>query len=67
MEISERKCPFCECVEDEIHFVIDCPTFAPLRCYLFNAVEEKLSDVDFKSFNRNTMLKYLSGNIEIAP
>ena len=67
LEISERKCSFCNCVEDEIHFLIDCPTYDPLRCDLFNAAEEKLSDVDFKSFDRKTMLKYLLGNIELAP
>ena len=67
LEINERNCSFCNSLEDELHFLIDCPTYAPLRCDLFNAVEEKLNDVDFKSFERNTMLKYLLGNVEIAP
>ena len=67
LEINERNCSFCNSLEDELHFLIDCPTYAPLRCDLFNAVEEKLNDVDFKIFERNTMLKYLLGNVEIAP
>ena len=32
-----------------------------------NPVEEKLSDVDFKSFDGKNILKYLLGNKEIAP
>ena len=32
-----------------------------------DAVDEKLSDVDFKSFDRNTISKHLLGNLERAP
>lgn len=34
-KISERYCSFCNSLEDEFHFLIDCPTYAPLRCDLF--------------------------------
>lgn len=29
--INERKCPFCNKLEDEFHFVIECPVYADLR------------------------------------
>ena len=67
LEISERKCSFCDCVEDETHFLIDCPIYAPLRNDLFKTVQEKLRDIVFKNFDRKTMTKYLLGNTEIAP
>jgi len=67
LEINERKCYFCNCVEDEIHFLIVCPTYAPLRNDLLNTVQEKLKDVSWANFDSKTMLKYLLGNIEIAP
>ena len=67
LEINERKCPFCNCVEDEIHFLIFCPTYTPLRNDLLNTVQEKLKDVSWGNFDSKTMMKYLLGNIEIAP
>ena len=35
IERDTRKCPFCKHrVEDEFHFIIECPTYAPIRAQL---------------------------------
>ena len=35
--LDERTCPFCNfCVEDEVHFMVDCPIYSDLRFDLFN-------------------------------
>ena len=67
LEISERKCHFCHSVEDETHFLIVCPNYTTLRNDLLNTVQEKLKDESMENFDNKTMLKYLLGNIEIAP
>ena len=67
LEINERKCSFCNCVEDEPHFLIVCPTYTPLRNDLLKTVQEKLEDVSWGNIDSKTTLKYLLGNIEIAP
>jgi len=67
LTISERKCPFCNLVEDEAHFLIDCNIYTALRNDLLNTVEEKLKDESMVRTDRKMMLKYLLGNTEIAP
>ena len=38
--LSDRSCPFCpEHLENELHFLIKCPTYANLRARLFADVE----------------------------
>ena len=50
-----------------MHFHIVCPTYIPLRDDLLNTVQKKLKDVSWGNFDSKTIMKYLLGNIEIAP
>ena len=67
LAISERKCPFCHLVEDEIHFLVTCNIYSILRNDLLNSVEEKLNVELMIRTDKIVMLKYLLGNIEISP
>ena len=67
LAISERKCPFCNLVEDEAHFLMSCHIYTVLRNDLLNTVEEKLKDELMVRTDTKIMLKYLLGNTEIAP
>ena len=67
LEISERKCPFCHSIEDETQFLIVCPNYVPLRNEFLKTVQEKLKEVKMEKLDDKTLLKYLLGNIEIAP
>ena len=67
LAISERKCPFCNLVEDEAHFLMNCHIYTALRNDLLNTVEEKLKDELMVRTDTKIMLKYLLGNTEIAP
>ena len=46
---TDRKCPFCPSLEDEIHFLLNCPTFSVLRDKMLSSVNESLNEV----LNRN--------------
>ena len=67
LEIAERKCPFCHNIEDETHFLIVCPNYVPLRNEFLKSVQEKLKEVKVENLDDKSLLKYLLGNIEIAP
>ena len=67
LAISERKCPFCHLVEDEIHFLVTCNIYSILRNDLLNSVEEKLNVELMIRTDKIVMLKYLLGNVEISP
>ena len=54
-------------MKQELHFLIVCPNYTPLRNDLLQLVQEKLKDESLEKFDNTTMLKYLLGNIEIAP
>ena len=62
-----RKCPFCSSIEDELHFLVNCKMFAPLRTELMNNVQNKLPDTNFKLMSDQAILITLLNNIEIAP
>ena len=64
---SERKCPFCHSIEDETHFLIVCTNYVPLRNEFLKSVQEKLKEVKIEKLDDKTLLKYLLGNIKIAP
>ena len=65
--IGERKCPFCDLIEDESHFLIKCNNYTVLRNDLLDTIEKKLGDNAIKRMDTKMMLKYLLGNTEIAP
>ena len=67
LKLTERKCSFCNCIEDEKHFLLNCPTFTILRNELKDNVKAKLGDSFPLRGDDETILKYLLGNIEIAP
>ena len=67
MDKSERKCPFCPSIEDEIHFLLSCRTYTVLRNDLLDTVEETLKNENLERNDSKIMIKYLLGNTEIAP
>ena len=62
VEIQNRKCPFCLThIEDEIHFLVNCPTYSPIRENLMEKV-----DVRNKGLCTDELLfKFLMENEEI--
>ena len=64
---SLRKCPFCPLIEDELHFLVNCKMFAPLREELMNNVQYTLTGTNFKEMTDQGILIILLENIEIAP
>ena len=65
---SLRKCPFCPLIEDELHFLVNCKMFAPLREELMQKyVQNTLTGTIFKEMTDQGMLTTLLENIEIAP
>ena len=39
IEIKNRICPFCPtCIEDEVHFLIKCPTYIEYRAKLMDTI-----------------------------
>ena len=62
----DRVCPFCiqRVVEDESHFIFECPTYIHLRAQLYAEIEEK-----FPSFNLLPIvdkLKIALGSLEVV-
>ena len=49
LEKSKRTCPFCNSIENEIHFLLHCTNFTPIREKLFNDLRKfknlKIMDV----------------------
>ena len=62
----DRVCPFCiqRVVEDESHFIFECPTYIHLRAQLYADIEEK-----FPVFNLLPIvdkLKIALGSLEVV-
>ena len=49
--IHLRTCEMCQnnCIENEIHFFIDCPAYEDLRCQLFMKAQSVYPDFSYKS------------------
>ena len=46
LNANERFCPFCpHVVEDEIHFLFDCPSYHPQRIRLIDPIANQLFNV----------------------
>ena len=62
----DRVCPFCtlRVVEDELHFIFDCPTHRHLRAQLYLEIEEILPL--FNLLPIADQLKIALGSIEIV-
>ena len=48
--MNERTCPACnsDCVEDEFHFIFDCPLYAGIRTVFMNYVKDKIGNFEEK-------------------
>ena len=64
---SLRKCPFCMSIEDEMHFLVDCKTFLPLRSGLLVKVEDITENIDVRRMEKKVLFTYLLTNSSIAP
>ena len=58
-EIDERICPACNsnCVEDEFHFIFDCPLYAGIRTVFMDFTCDKIRD--FEKKDRYEQLKVM--------
>ena len=64
---SLRKCPFCMSIEDEMHFLVDCKTFLPLRSDLLVKVEDITENINVRRMEKKVLFTYLLTNSSIAP
>ena len=62
LKVEERICLFCSLqeIEDEIHFICQCPIYNAERTYLFQEVSKKCSD--FSDLNNQDKFIYLLTN-----
>ena len=66
LPIDMHKCPFCHCVEDERHFLLDCNVFAhPRNDFLRDA--QDIIPINLDHLSREMLFKTLLTNEEIAP
>ena len=44
---DNRHCPFCECnvIEDEVHFLFQCPTYSMIRNKFYYKVKTMIPDI----------------------
>ena len=66
LELSERLCKLCDMqlVEDEIHFLIDCPVYSDERKHLFD--EKNISNSSFSEMDSLDKFVYFMSNHERA-
>ena len=57
LPLEDRKCPFCNVLEDEQHVLLDCVMYTDLRSELFVKAEE--AKPDFAELVKNDQLSYL--------
>ena len=63
-----RFCPFCpNCVEDEMHFLMDCKCFAIHRKGFFTKINETIRDNNLQFQNRKEKFVTLLSNRDIIP
>ena len=66
MELQDRSCPFCPGqIENELHFLVRCPTYAHLRENLFNQVDNVTLGL-YQSHDENFLLWFLLNDPNIA-
>ena len=65
---KHRFCPFCpNCIEDEMHFLLECKCFATHRKELFLSIDEKIRDNNMHFHNKIEKFINLLSNIDIIP
>ena len=60
LPVSERKCPFCDSVEDESHVILDCYLYNDLRETLFDRAS--VLDHNFMNLTKQDKLVFLFTN-----
>ena len=64
LDRSERTCPFCESViEDEIHFLIECPKYNNERIPIFRACNQ--SSIYFENMTNELKFIFIMSNEDI--
>ena len=64
--VNERTCFHCkDVVENEIHFLLECPLYDDIRRKLFQ--KANLCNTDFDAFNFTNKLIFLMNNINMQP
>ena len=62
IESSNRFCPFCPtCIEDEFHFIIKCPKYAPIRLNLIANI-----NIENQHLSNESLFTFLMENKEIV-
>ena len=60
---AARFCPFCpELIENEMHFILDCPTYSVLRSKLFDYLSEY--NPLFRTYSQKEKCLYLIKNVD---
>ena len=63
-----RFCPFCpNCIEDEMHFLMDCKCFATHRNDFFTTINEKIRGNSLQYQNKKAKFVTLLSNSDIIP
>ena len=66
MELHDRSCPFCPGnIENELHFLVKCPTYASLRESLFNQINDTTTGF-YHPHDDNFLFWFLQNNPTIA-
>jgi len=61
---NERICPFCECVEDEMHVLLHCNLYADVRQSLFDKAAS--NNPSFLTLNDENKSSFILSNVSIA-
>lgn len=67
LDKSARICPFCNTVEDEIHFLINCKEFRHVRAELLTKVAEVINIPNIETREHKDLFKLLLSRKEILP
>ena len=61
---DERLCNLCNCnrIEDETHFLLDCPSFSSIRDMFFSKLEPKMPLIRLQS--HESLLSYLMNSTD---
>ncbi|MCG7891260.1 MAG: reverse transcriptase family protein, partial [Candidatus Thiodiazotropha endolucinida] len=63
LNVSERKCPFCDKIEDESHVLLDCFLYDDLRQVLFD--KARSIDTTFNNMSKNDQLVFIFTESEL--
>jgi len=61
---NERVCPFCDCIEDEVHVLLYCNLYDDVKQFLFDKAVSINST--FLTLNDDDKLSFILSNVSIA-